>query len=36
LFVSHLIDLVTALLAAPVSAETERLVLRRSAQIPAT
>jgi hypothetical protein len=36
LFVSHLIDLVTALLAAPVSAETERLVARRSAQIPAT
>jgi AcrR family transcriptional regulator len=36
LFVSHLIDLVTALLAAPVSAETERLVARRSAQIRAT
>ena len=36
LFVSHLIDLVTALLATPVSPETERLVARRSAQIRAT
>ncbi len=32
LFVSHLIDLVTALLAAPVSVETERLVARRAEQ----
>jgi AcrR family transcriptional regulator len=31
LFVSHLVDLVTALLAAPVSAETERLVATRRA-----
>lgn len=31
LFVSHLVDLVTALLAAPVSAETERLVAARNA-----
>ncbi|MFN7149940.1 MAG: TetR/AcrR family transcriptional regulator, partial [Microthrixaceae bacterium] len=30
LFVSHLVDLVTALLGAPVSAETERLVAARS------
>lgn len=32
LFISHLIDLVAALLAAPVSAETQRLLLERGAR----